>query len=61
MIYLGIGLLLAALALLAVLRPNADGDSHPVVSGVTISALFPTAVLGLITFGAAILLSALFS
>jgi hypothetical protein len=57
MVYLGIGMLLAALALLATFRPDAEGTSHPVVTGPTISALYPTVVLGLITFGVAILLS----
>lgn len=59
MVYLGIGMLVAALAMLAFFRPDAEGTSHPVVTGPAISALYPTLLLALIAFGIAILVSRL--
>lgn len=57
MTYLGVGLLVCALALLFVFRATPSGEPHRLVSGPVISALFPTLVLGLITFSVAILIS----
>ena len=57
MTIVGTGLLVTALALLAIFRPGSTGEPHPRVQGVVISALFPTLILGCITFGIAILLS----
>lgn len=57
MTYLCIGMLLAALALLAVFRADREGNSHPAVSGALVSAVFPSLVLALITFGIAALLT----
>lgn len=54
---LGVGLLLAALALLFTFRAKKDGTSHPAVSNPVVSAVFPTLILGLIAFGAAVLIS----
>lgn len=56
MTLLGVCLLIAALALIFIFRAKADGTSHPVVSTPLVSSLFPTLILGLITFGIAILL-----
>lgn len=61
MTLLGVGLLAAALALIFVFRAKSDGASHPAVSSALVSAVFPTLVLALITFGAAILLSRMLS
>jgi hypothetical protein len=57
MTYLGVGLLLAALALLALFRADREGNSHSAISSPLVSALFPSLVLALITFGTAVLLS----
>jgi hypothetical protein len=61
MTLLGVGLLAAALALIFVFRAGRDGASHPAVGGPLVSAVFPTLILALITFGAAILLSRMLS
>ncbi len=58
MTLLGLGMLLAALALVVVFRADQEGKSHPAVSGAPVSAVFPTLVLGLIAFGIAMVLSA---
>jgi hypothetical protein len=57
MSYIGVGLLLAAFALLAFFRADREGNSHPAVSSALVSAIFPSLVLALITFGTAVLLS----
>lgn len=57
MTLLGAGMLLAAFALLVFFRADKAGKSHPAVSSPLISAVFPTLVLGLITFGIAVLMS----
>lgn len=57
MIFLAIGMLALAFGLIFVFRPNSAGESHPAVSGVAVSSLFPAAVLMLVTFGLAILIS----
>lgn len=59
MVFLGIGMLLAALAMVVIFRPGKDGTSHPIVASPLGLALFPPLLLGLIAFGAAILLSRL--
>jgi len=56
---LGVGLLLAALALLSIFRARRDGTSHPAVSSPVVSAVFPTLILGLMAFGAAVLISSM--
>lgn len=56
MTLLGAGLLTAALALVFIFRAKPDGTSRRVVSGPLVSSLFPTLILGLIAFGAAIIL-----
>lgn len=56
---IGVGLHVAALVLLFIFRAKGDGTSHPVVSGPVVSALFPTLVLGLFAFGAAVLISSM--
>ena len=59
MTIVGTGLLVAAFALLVIFRPGPTGEPHARIQGVVISALFPTLILGCITFGIAILLSRL--
>lgn len=56
MTLLGVCLLTAALALIFIFRAGPDGTSHRMVSSPLMSSLFPTFVLGLVVFGAAILL-----
>lgn len=57
MIFLAVGMLALAFGIIFVFRPNAKGESHPAVSSVAVSALFPAMVLMLVTFGLAILVS----
>lgn len=61
MTLLGVGLLVAALALLFVFRAKSNGVSHPAVSSPIVSAVFPTLILALIAFGAALLISRILS
>lgn len=57
MLFLAIGMIASAFGLLFEVRPSKNGESHPTVSSVTVSALFPALILMIIVFGVAILMS----